>query len=307
MDEPIAKDLRARIEELCEQLWKSVGLQTSVAKYNASGRGKRGAVLDFVDYPLNNRYWLLDEFAKVEKLASEDAKTRRLVELANWETPGPGSFYDAVGIQAKSPHVFRGDAEMFEPGDERRPEPTFWWWDNGASRARLSWQATMWPRLIAYEGLDPAATYVVRTTGYGQCLLKINGERVQPVVDRERRMGRVQGIRCPPARLLKDRKLLLTFETFPPTKITSTGASSRAWPRSGYSNGSHEQPLTALSATLPEGAGRLHSAKNARIRLHFCSSSLKTKDLRFGLRLALYIGVQKMDGAKRQGERGDRQ
>jgi sugar-specific transcriptional regulator TrmB len=51
--ELISADLRQKIVDYCEALFQSIGMQTSVKKYNASG-AERGAILDFVDYPLNN-------------------------------------------------------------------------------------------------------------------------------------------------------------------------------------------------------------------------------------------------------------
>ena len=40
-----------------------------------------------------------------------------------------------------------------------------------------------WPLAMHYTGLDKRADYVVRTTGYGTCLLAIDGERVRPTID----------------------------------------------------------------------------------------------------------------------------
>jgi hypothetical protein len=161
------KELRARIVELCEKLYQSIGLQTSVEKYGASG-AERGAVLDFIDTPLNNKWWLEDELAKVRKLGDEALRLARLREIATWESPGPGSFYDDVGNEGRSPHT-----EMDE-----RDEPLFWWLDQGRSRLRLSAQTTMWPKRLLYEGVKAGAKYVVRTGGQGQSLLKVDGERV---------------------------------------------------------------------------------------------------------------------------------
>jgi hypothetical protein len=202
VEAPAGADLRARIVDLCDQLFQSIKLQTSVEKYHASG-AERGAVLDFVDNPLNNRWWLEDEFAKVRKLADNAEKARRLVELARWENPGPGSYYDNVGHLAKSPHVVRANGAEDD-------EPLFWWWDNGKSRARLSWQVTMWPKELRYEGLDPKAAYVVRTSGYGQALLRIDGDKVAPTVD-GREMGEVKEFPVP-AHCLEDGTLVLTWD-----------------------------------------------------------------------------------------------
>lgn len=202
-----APELRTRIVELCERLFHSIGLQTSVEKYHASG-AERGAVLDFIDYPLNNRWWLEDEFAKVRALPSEERRLERLRELAAWASPGEGSFYDDIGNEARSPRV-DGDAEQ-DPDSLRGPEPTFWWWDQGKSRARLSWQSTMWPKRMVYEALDPAGEYVVRTSGYGQCLLRVDGQRIQPTVD-GKLMGEFKEFPVPPE-ALRDRKLILTWD-----------------------------------------------------------------------------------------------
>lgn len=191
---PMSLDLRRRISNLCAELFRSIGLQTSVKKYYAI-REERGAVLEFVDYPLNNRWWLEDQFQTIRALGSESEKIQRLRGLSAWEHPGPGSFYDDVGNIAKSPHVVRCDPE-FSPQLKRHPGPTFWWWDSGRSRARLTWQVTMFPGAMVYKELDPDATYIVRFTGYGQALLRINGERIEPTINGKQMA--VQGVPCAP-------------------------------------------------------------------------------------------------------------
>ena len=178
--EPIAPELRGRVVELCDALFKSIGLQTSVKKYQASG-AERGAILDYVDYPLNNRWWLEDEFEKVRAMDSPEAKLKRLEEIRTWENPGPGSLYDSVGNVAKSPHVVRGEGWTTDPLMIRNPNPGYWWWDEGFSRKRLSWQVSLdWPIAVRYEHVDPNAGYVIRITGYGDALTRINGNRVVP-------------------------------------------------------------------------------------------------------------------------------
>jgi hypothetical protein len=180
--DPPAPELRRCIVELCDALFRSIGLQTSVPKYQASGP-ERGAILDYADYPLNNRWWLEDEFAKIRSLEPEQEKLKRLEEIRGWENPGPGSFYDNVGNVAKSPHVVRGEGWETDPLLVRNPNPGHWWWDSGFSRKRLSWQVSMdWPIAVRYEHMDPAAEYVIRLTGYGEALTRINQQRVTPTV-----------------------------------------------------------------------------------------------------------------------------
>jgi hypothetical protein len=200
-DGRVETELRARILELCERLWQSINLQTSVARYQASNP-ERGAVLDFLDTPLNNRWWLEDQFALIRQLPGEAEKVTRLRQLAEWDNPGQGSFYDDLGNIANMPHAIRGE------GPEH--DPLFWWLDQGKSRARLSWQVTMWPKAMVYEGLDVAGKYVVRTSGFGQSLLRIDDTRVQPALD-GKTMGEFKEYPVPPS-CLTDGKLVLTWD-----------------------------------------------------------------------------------------------
>lgn len=208
--QPVAGDLRERIVQLYDDLFHSIGLQSSVEKYSASG-AERGASLDFIDIPLNNRWWLEDEFKKVAEMAAEADKVARLREIALWEHPGPGSFYDDIGNTAKSPRIQRAEIFFSDPAEEARPEPLFWWWDEGKSRQRLSWQLTMdWPEAAVYEGLDPDAEYRVRTCGFGQEILFADGVRLQPDID-GRGLGEIKEYAVP-AEMVKDRKLVVTWE-----------------------------------------------------------------------------------------------
>jgi len=207
--EPTSPELRERIVALCEDLYQSIDLQTSVDKYNASG-AERGAILDFIDYPVNNRWWLEDEFKVIAALPAEE-QAERLRTIATWENPGTGSYYDDIGHPGKSPHVKRAEETVTEPGEEAHPEPTLWWWDNGMSRARLSWQSSMnWPIAVVYEGVDPDAAYTVRTTGYGQAMLRIDGERIVPTLDGKER-GEFKEFPVD-AKYLADRKLEITWD-----------------------------------------------------------------------------------------------
>lgn len=213
-NQPVRREWRGRIEELCAMLFQTVKLQTSLKKYQASGT-ERGAVLDFVDYPLNNRWWLEDEFARIRKLGSETEKLKALELIRNWETPGPDSFYDEVGNIAKSPHVIRGEGLNTNPTMERNPNPGFWWWDDGFSRRRLSWQTSMdWPLGLAYHNLAPDAKYRVRITGYGQAKVRANGQLLTPTRDAKHEIGEFKEFPVP-SEMVKDGKLKLTFDPLP--------------------------------------------------------------------------------------------
>jgi hypothetical protein len=168
---PIEKEMRQTIEDYCLALYESIGLQTSVEKYKASN-SQRGCILDFVDYPLNNRWWLTDQFKLIEGMSSEEEKAERILAIAHWENPGPGSYYDDVSNITKSPHV---TTTVYDAVD-------FGWWDDGYCRWRLSSQVYQNDPILEYEDLDPNARYLVRVTGYGDALIRIDGERLEPLV-----------------------------------------------------------------------------------------------------------------------------
>jgi len=204
-------DLRMKIEGLCDALFESIALQTSVEKYQASGK-ERGCFLDFIDYPLNNRWWLEDEFKAVAALPSDAAKRARLEVLRTWEHPGPGSFYDSVGNISKSNHVVRGDYANIGESLDHTPVPEILFWESGSSRKKPAWMCVMnWPTAMRYTGLDPNATYIIRTTGNRDCYLFIDGERVLPTLDHQE-VGEFKEFPVP-AKFLADREITLTFET----------------------------------------------------------------------------------------------
>jgi hypothetical protein len=170
-NEKIAPELRQKIVDYCEALNKSIGMQTSVKKYNASG-AERGAILDFLDYPLNNRWWLADEFEKIHLMKSENEKLDRLEIIRTWENPGPGSYYDNISDVSKGPRVKTKTEDATD----------FAWWDNGMSRKRLSTQLFQNFPNLEYPDLDPNGRYLVRIAGYGDALLRVDGERLEPIL-----------------------------------------------------------------------------------------------------------------------------
>lgn len=197
--EPIERATREKIEQYCKDLFNSIGLQTSVKKYQASG-SQRGAILDFVDYPLNNRWWLADQFEKIDAMDSEAEKAERIKTIAYWENPGPGSYYDDVSNIANSPHV---KTTVYDAVD-------FGWWDDGYSRWRLSSLVYQNDPVLEYEDLDPNARYLVRVAGYGDALIRIDGQRLEPLVyDKE-----VEGFKefIVPRQAVGDGKIRITFD-----------------------------------------------------------------------------------------------
>ncbi|MBX3175982.1 MAG: hypothetical protein KF886_01345 [Candidatus Hydrogenedentes bacterium] len=157
--DPVRPDLRNRLLELFDALYQNIRLQTDVEQYHAV-HPQRGCMLEFLDYPLNNRFWLEDEFHQVLTLPNLQERQARLEVIRTWENPGPGSFYDDIGNLAESPRATRHPDRLGDSG-------SYWWWDNGMSRTRLSWQVTGSPGSLEYTGLDPQAHYLLRFSGFG--------------------------------------------------------------------------------------------------------------------------------------------
>jgi len=177
---PVSTDLRKEIEVSADVLFNTIGLQTSVEKYNAYSLN-RGAILDYLDMPMNNRLWLEDKFATIEKLSSEEEKIKQLDIIRNWENPGEGSFYDDLGTLDRSTHLVRGEGLNTDPLMARNPNPGFWYWEEGFNRLRLSSLVSMdRPIAVVYEDIDTNANYDVRVTGYRVDEIQINGEWVAP-------------------------------------------------------------------------------------------------------------------------------
>jgi len=207
---PTRPKLRSRLDELAVALFESIGYQTSVERFGASGT-ERGCVMDFVDRPLNDRWWLEREFEKIRAMNSEQEKLARLDLIRTWENPGEGSFYDDIAHVGKSPRVIRGEETNTDPEGRRHENPGHSWAEDGKSRRRLAGLHHMrWPVGMIYDGLDAAARYKVRLTGQGVSPLRGDGVRLV-VTRRAEKIGEFQEFEVP-AELTADGSLRLTWD-----------------------------------------------------------------------------------------------
>lgn len=198
---PIDRETRKIIEQYCYDLFESCGLQTDVKLFQASN-SQRGCILQFVDYPLNNRWWLEDQFKSIDTLKSEQEKAERIKIIYSWENPGQGSYYDNVSNIAQSKHV---TTTIYDAVD-------FGWWEGGNSRWRLSSQVyqTQGNPILEYEDLDPNARYIIRVAGFGEALIRIDGHRLEPLVYNKERYGFKEFI--VPRNVIGDGKITVSFD-----------------------------------------------------------------------------------------------
>jgi hypothetical protein len=163
----VAKDWRARIFELAEALFQTIRMQLSVPRYKAISVD-RGANLDNVDAPLNNRVWLEQRFAQVRRITDESERLEELDRIVNWTDPGPGGFYDDLGNPGRQPHLVRGLEYTRDPAFLESPLVGF----AGNAAWRTSWRTHAEslndaPLRMRYEGLDRNAEYKIRVVYAG--------------------------------------------------------------------------------------------------------------------------------------------
>ncbi len=171
VSELAAPDWRARVFELAEALYQSIRMQLSVTRYRAISVG-RGANLDEIDVPLNNRLWLKQCFAEIRELKSEPERLARISAILDRTNPGPGGFYDEPGNPALQAHLVRGPGFGEDPAFFRSVLAGFC----DKSRAGAYFPKSWWrcaetlydqPLRMRYSNLDRNAKYRVRVV-YGR-------------------------------------------------------------------------------------------------------------------------------------------
>jgi hypothetical protein len=230
LDDALAKpaggDLRNRIFALAEALYQSIHMQLSVDQYKGIAVS-RGANVDTVDFPLNNRVWLEAQFASLRRLEKEPERLAAIEAILGRADPGPGGFYDDPGNSAMQPHLVkegpgwdrdpggyhsvrseyaafsggligRSSAQALDPEGPARflLNPTAWW----------TWAETRYetPLVMRYEHLDPGSAYKVRVVFAGRptdprIRLEANGSiEVHPWIRKPATMGPVE-FDIPPA------------------------------------------------------------------------------------------------------------
>ncbi len=165
LTQPVSQDWRSRIFELAEALYQSIRAQLSVSRYQAISVG-RGANLDTVDMPLNNRLWLSKMFREIRDLSSEEEQLVAIDALVNRTNPGPGGYYDDLGNLNRQPHLLKGKGYESDPAylesslvgfmirRDALEMPISWW--------RHAEALNDAPLQMRYEFLDPEASYKLR-------------------------------------------------------------------------------------------------------------------------------------------------
>jgi hypothetical protein len=199
-----APELRQGIEALGPVLLKSIGYQLSEEVPYLAANPERGAMLDWLDQPLNDRPWLEQRFKAILALDDEATQLERINEILNWKNPGPGGFYDNLGTLGEYSHVvpqqsweddpsachtarvafprYRADQKTIAKQGSQVEATNMVFKEEvarlsgahtGRQELRMSWQSqitTLYgtPLKMRYEGLDPKAQYRLKVTYAGR-------------------------------------------------------------------------------------------------------------------------------------------
>jgi len=165
VSQPIATAWRTRIFQLAEALFQSIHMQLSVPLYAAQSE-TRGANLDGVDYPLNDRPWLKAQFNNIRALVDEQARLTAIGQIVDWTNPGPGGYYVDLSNAYDCPYLIDKLPYAADPGFYRSPHRRFPYWKD-RNPIRRAWRAYTGnladvPFRLHFPLLDPQAEYKVR-------------------------------------------------------------------------------------------------------------------------------------------------
>ncbi|MHC4474755.1 MAG: hypothetical protein ACYTEL_03865 [Planctomycetota bacterium] len=172
--EPVAVDYKRKCEALSDSLYELIGCQLTVKKHGAKHR-TRGAFMDGIDEPLNNVNWLTSQFKEIRSLGGEPAKIEAIDKVVNRTNPGPAGFYDNMGSATSLRRIVNNVAWEDDPGTLMSPRIAFYYRvdDDEDRDIPMAWKnqvCTIYetPLKLAYDDLDPEATYRVRVTYKGK-------------------------------------------------------------------------------------------------------------------------------------------
>ena len=129
----------------------------------------RGATLDTVDVPLNNRQWLQNRFNRIREIKSEDLTAARDRRDRQLDQSGPGRFLRRPGRPPPPAppghglrHTRKTQPFFARPmtGFDQEPAWRRSWCRHGGALCDQ-------PLRIRYTGLDPAALYKLRVVYTG--------------------------------------------------------------------------------------------------------------------------------------------
>ncbi len=190
----------------------------------------RGNFIDNIDVPLNDALWLLDQFARIEKLTEENERLEAIDKMLNRTNPGPGGFYDNFGSPASWKRIRSAKRWEEDPSSLESPRVSFGvglqgedWVHEVVAKGfeglttPLAWMVqinTLYdtPLVAEYDNLNPEAEYILRIAYTGRFRASIKLEADGVLIHNYIRMG-TQPIHEfeLPAEITRDGKVTFTW------------------------------------------------------------------------------------------------
>jgi len=165
VNRPISLGWRTRLFQLAEALFQSVAMQLDTKLYKGQHE-TRGANLNGVDTPLNNRPWLKARFAEIQAMDSEPDRLAEIEKIVNYTNPGAGGRYTDLGNSVDLGPVIKGPGFAEDPAYLRSAMRRFPYIKDPLP-IRYNWRGYTGamqdaPLQLHYENLDPEAAYRLR-------------------------------------------------------------------------------------------------------------------------------------------------
>jgi len=158
------KNARAALAQIDKDFQTKAAFKQELQSCGLTDRlGDLDEVLDNIYSPLNDRKWLEKRLDGVTSIAD-------IEKILNYEDPGPGGFYDNLGVAGEQPHLVRQKTWDQDPGFVHSPIE---WVDHKPGSDRRHSQMTHatsrydTPLLMRWEGLDAGATYHINVVYLG--------------------------------------------------------------------------------------------------------------------------------------------
>nr|WP_293836761.1 hypothetical protein [uncultured Arsenicibacter sp.] len=182
-EEPVAAPLKARCLALADSLYRSIGAQLTVDKHGAMPG--RGNFIDNLGYPLNDAPWLTYELEKLAGMTEAEAG-KALGQLLLRTYPGEGGLYDHFSSTLSRSRVAGRLSREKDPGSLQSPRVSYTVTLPGkdyyrafpgmttpvpiAPKAWYTQMEVLYENVlrVAYDQLDPLATYRVRVVYTGR-------------------------------------------------------------------------------------------------------------------------------------------
>jgi hypothetical protein len=140
--------------------------------------GDLNEIVDNIYTPFNDMEWTIEQLEDAENYAD-------LLKIVNYENPGPGGFYDNLGVEGEQPHLFRQKSWAEDPGFVYSPIE---WVDNKTNSDNRHSQHTHMlsryntPLMMRWENLDPNSEYEIMPVYNGPFDIKIKCEADQGIL-----------------------------------------------------------------------------------------------------------------------------